>query len=1017
MLRQASSLRRPFVVSRRWHSSTPAPKVNPVVLANIKASDRYRPGSRYHGFVCTQAQYIADFNMTAYMFQHEKTGLQYLHVDRQDTNNVFSINFRTTPFDSTGLPHILEHNVLCGSQKFPVRDPFFKMLNRSLATFMNAMTGPDYTLYPFSSTNEIDYRNLQAIYMDAAFRPNLKYLDFLQEGWRLEHAELQNPKSEYVFKGVVYNEMKGAFSENSAVFGQKFFNKLLPDHTYGYVSGGDPLDIPSLKHQDLVDFHRKYYHPSNARIFSYGCFDLDKTMAFVDGQYLQDFERIDTRYSVIPPQKRWTSAKKDHVRCRYDNMGAPLEKQNQIAIGYLMTDITDVYETFLMHILTELLVKGPNSFFYRNLIEPNISGGYNQLTGFDSHIRDTMFVVGLQDLAVEDFDRVAQIFDRTVEEVIAKGFEPAHIESVLHSIELTMKHQTSRFGLGLLFNLTPLWNHDGDLIRAMNVSESVAKLRENMANNPKYLQNKVEYYFRNNKHRLTMTMSPDENYEKQFVDAERKNLEAKVTQLNESDRARIYREGIELSESQKAHPNTDVLPCLKLNEIEKKLPETNVEQRLVTNVPTQLCRVDTNGVVYFRAILDVNGLSTEQKLLLPLFNTIVTQFGTKGIDYRAFDQLISSKTSGIGFSTHLVENVHNMQQYEFGLYLGTYALDKNVPDMFDIFRRIFNELELNDVKRFEMLLENYLSEMSVGIAQSGHMYAMQNANGLVTEAGRLRERLMGIEHLAFMKDLAQRHSAEEILDKCRSIAKLFEESGMRCALNFTPTSEQQTVQHYGKFIDSIPVRSTQARVWNVSEPLATTPAGACRHTVMNIPVNYCAKSIVAVPYTHRHYAPLKVLAKYLSAKYLLPVVREQNGAYGAGAKITSDGLFNFYSYRDPNSRTTLDVFDEAYGWNVRTVPQMDEQTLFEAKLGVLQQLDVPIAPLERGMDLFRQGISDELFGQHRAAVLDVGKDLLLEVNEHYLKPGAVKVFGKSVLGPENKQLSKDGENWTTFTLQ
>lgn len=185
----------------------------------------------YSGFLCKRVQFIPDFNMTAMIFEHEKTGLQYVHIDRNDSNNVFSVNFRTTPFDSSGLPHILEHNVLCGSEKFPVRDPFFKMLNRSLATFMNAMTGPDYTLYPFSSTNEKDYRNLQTIYMDAVFRPNLKYLDFLQEGWRLEHKELENKSSEYIFKGVVYNEMKGAFSENSAIFGQNMFNKLLPEHS------------------------------------------------------------------------------------------------------------------------------------------------------------------------------------------------------------------------------------------------------------------------------------------------------------------------------------------------------------------------------------------------------------------------------------------------------------------------------------------------------------------------------------------------------------------------------------------------------------------------------------------------------------------------------------------------------------------------------------------------------------------------------------------------------------------
>lgn len=297
MLRQSTSTRRllQLALGRRTHSTISQPKINPAILNSTRALDRYRPGERYNGFVCTRTEYIADFNMTAFLFRHEGTGLEYLHIDRNDSNNVFSVNFRTTPFDSTGLPHILEHSVLCGSERFPVRDPFFKMLNRSLATFMNAMTGPDYTLYPFSSTNEIDYRNLQSIYLDAVFRPNLKYLDFLQEGWRLEHSNLSDKSSELVFKGVVYNEMKGAFSENSAVFGQKFFNKILPDHTYGYVSGGDPLDIPSLTHEDLVNFHKKYYHPSNARIFSYGNFNLDKTMGYVHEQYLSQFDRIDPR--------------------------------------------------------------------------------------------------------------------------------------------------------------------------------------------------------------------------------------------------------------------------------------------------------------------------------------------------------------------------------------------------------------------------------------------------------------------------------------------------------------------------------------------------------------------------------------------------------------------------------------------------------------------------------------------------------------------------------------------------
>jgi Zn-dependent M16 (insulinase) family peptidase len=370
----------------------------------------YIPGKIYHGFLCKESEFIEDFNMTAMIFEHQKTGLKYIHLDRNDSNNLFSINFRTTPFDSTGLPHILEHNVLCGSQKFPVRDPFFKMINRSLATFMNAMTGADYTMYPFSSTNEKDYRNLQSIYVDAVFRPNLKYLDFLQEGWRLEHKELNNENSEYTFKGVVYNEMKGAFSENAQVFGQHIFNKLLPEHTYGFCSGGDPAEIPKLTHEDLVNFHRKYYHPSNARIFSYGNFELAKNLLYVD-EYLKDFEGIDSSYSKVPNQTRWKEPRNIKVTCRFDNMGAPIEKQNQIAIGFLTNDIGDPDETLLMFVLTELMVKGPNSYFYKSLIEPNISGGYSQMTGYDNSSKDSMLVVGLQDVDKNNLKKVKNILN------------------------------------------------------------------------------------------------------------------------------------------------------------------------------------------------------------------------------------------------------------------------------------------------------------------------------------------------------------------------------------------------------------------------------------------------------------------------------------------------------------------------------------------------------------------------------------------------------------------------------
>lgn len=484
-------------------------------------------------------------------------------------------------------------------------------------------------------------------------------MDFLQEGWRLEHKELENKDSDLHFKGVVYNEMKGAFSENSSHFNQKFFNQLLPEHTYGYVSGGDPLAIPDLTHQDLVNFHKKYYHPSNARMYSYGNFDLMRTLDYVNSEYLKDYEKIDSTHSRVPNQTRWTKPRRSHIYSRFDNMGAAMEKQNQIgelwlefilefllfkslaAFGFLMNDIRDTQSNFETYFLTELLIKGPNSYFYKSFIEPNISGGYSPITGYDSNLKDTMFAVGLQDVDKKDFEKIEKIFDETIDKAIKEGFEQSHMDSVIHNIELMMKHQSTKFGLGMLFNLTPLLNHEGDVIKSINVSEQIKKLKENIKSNPKYLQEKIKQHFKDNKHKLVMTMSPQEDFEQEFNEKENKNLTNKIDSLKSTDKARIYEDGLKLASSQKAIEDINILPCLKLEDIKSDIEQTNLVIENFANVSTQVVTADTNGVVYFRGFWDASLLSDAQKKLLPLFAQVLDQFGTTKMDYRQFDTLVS----------------------------------------------------------------------------------------------------------------------------------------------------------------------------------------------------------------------------------------------------------------------------------------------------------------------------------------------------------------------------------------
>lgn len=973
------------------------------------AKDLLKVGSTYNGFVCRDSQYYPEFNMSAYLLLHDRLKTEYLHVHRNDNNNVFSVNFRTPATDSTGLPHILEHLTLCGSQKFPVRDPFFKMLNRSLATFMNAMTGPDYTLYPFSSTNEVDYRNLLSIYLDAVFRPNLKYTDFLQEGWRLENADLNDINSPLGIKGVVFNEMKGAFASNDMVLNYGLVNNILPDHTYRHISGGDPLVIPSLSYDHLVAFHKKHYHPSNARIYSYGNFDVKRTLKYINDEYMSKFEPGERDFSRVPAQNRWTEARNASITCRFDNIGAPIEKQCQLAIGYLTADISDSYECLVLNVLSELLTRGPNSSFYKTLIEPNVIGGsFSGLTGFDSQLKDTLFAVGLQNIQKKDFELVQQIFDKTVDEVIENGFDKAHVDSILHRIELNIKHQTPKFGLNLLFNITAYWNHGSDILKGLNTTELLTRLETDLQDKT-FLQRKVKEYFKDNKHKLTVSMTPDPNFEKKSADAEQNLLEEKVSALASEDKANIQELALKLAAEQKEKvSNIDLLPCLSLTDIPAEIDRTDVTKIIHNSTPTQITLADTNGVAYVQGICLADHLTREEQLLLPLLTQVLSQMGTKNHNYKDFDTLMSLKTSGISFDLHFSESLTNNSEYEIGVVFGSHCLEKNVDDMFHLINELLTNFQLTDVQRFSVLLEEYRASLTANVAQSGHMYAVVSSSGLLSEGFALKAQLSGFEHIEYIKKICESKQPNEILAELQRIAvRLFKNSSRRFALNINNENKNGVLESFNRLTaNSSSNKSVSERQWSHSEVFKGQPT--CLHHVVTFPVNYCSKTFLTVPYVHEDFSRLRVLAKTLSARYLLPVVREQNGAYGAGAQLSQGGVFSFFSYRDPCCRKTLDTFDATGQWLKNNWNTIDDQALFEAKLGVLQALDAPIAAGYKGISEFKHGVTDELFARQRHLVLSVTRDDLIRVAEEYFTDNS-RTYGKCILGPETSDSMRTDE--------
>ncbi|XP_027697396.1 presequence protease, mitochondrial isoform X2 [Vombatus ursinus] len=991
----------------------------------------YKVGDKIHGFTINQITPIPDLFLVAVKLGHDSTGAKYLHVAREDANNLFSVQFRTTPMDSTGVPHILEHTVLCGSQKYPCRDPFFKMLNRSLATFMNAFTASDYTLYPFSTQNSKDFQNLLSVYLDAVFFPCLRELDFWQEGWRLEHENPSNSETRLVFKGIVFNEMKGAFTDNERIFSQSLQNRLLPDHTYSFVSGGNPLSIPDLSWEQLKQFHATHYHPSNARFFTYGNLPLEQHLRQIHEEALNKFQRIESN-TAVPAQKLWDTPREYHVTCGPDKFATDPTKQTTVGVSFLLPDITDIFESFTLNLLSSLLIDGPNSPFYKALIESGLGTDFSPDVGYNGCTREAFFSVGLQGIADQHVETVKQIITKTIDEVIEKGFEDDRVEALLQKIEIQMKHQSTSFGLALSSYIASCWNHEGDPIELLNIGSQVTRFRKCLKENSNFLQEKVKQYFKNNPHRLTLSMNPDEKYYDKQTQMEMEKLKQKIDSLSMKEKLHIYEKGLELQNLQSEPQDASCLPALKVSDIEPTISSTEMDTALAAGeIPVQYCAQPTNGVVYFRAFSNLNTLPEELRPYVPLFCSVLTKMGCGIYDYREQAQQIELRTGGMSVSPHVIPDDSDLDVYEQGVLFSSLCLDRNLSDMMHLWSEIFNNPHFEDEEHFKVLVKMSAQELSNGIPNSGHLYASVRANRTLTPAGDLLETFNGMDQVRLMKRVAEMSDIKPILRKLPRIKKhLLNCDNMRCSVNATPQQmsraekevenfikslgrskkERKSVRPHviEKSVDSKPIDGNLVNGPQMTRKLVTDPTfKPCQmktHFILPFPVNYVGEGVRTVPYTHPDYAKLRILARLMTAKFLHTEIREKGGAYGGGAKLSSNGIFTFYSYRDPNSIQTLQSFEKAVNW--AKSGKFTEMDIEEAKLSVFSVVDAPVAPSDKGVDRFLYGLSDEMKQAHREQLFGVNQEQLMNVSNKYLRIGQ-STRGLAILGPDNVNIDKD----------
>ncbi|CAG0884626.1 unnamed protein product [Darwinula stevensoni] len=964
---------------------------------------RFHPGIKFSGFTVQRAEKVSELHLAAILLSHDLTGAQYLHVAREDMNNVFSIGFRTTPMNSTGVAHILEHVTLCGSQNYPVRDPFFKMLNRSLATFMNAMTGADYTVYPFSTQNPVDFQNLMGVYMDAVLNPKLEELDFLQEGWRLEHSDVDDHQTPVVFKGVVFNEMKGAFADSQRLYEQKVLNSVLPSHTYKHISGGDPLEIPKLGYSDLIEFHRVHYHPSNAHIFTYGDLPLEYHLEELQNRYLCNYSKMDSDTSV-PDEVRWIEPKRLELKGPPDPMAQNSEKQVTTSVTFLMSPINDCFHSLCFQILSELLTGSSNAPFYKSLLQPNIGSGFAPITGFDNSAKESFFSVGLQGIAEADINRVTSAIWETLEEVTRDGFPEERIDAILHSIELGLKHQTSNFGLGLILALTPFWNHVSDPIPALQVNHLVNDFRHSLKKNPQLLQDMVKEFMLNNKHHLITVMRPDEEYLEMLTSQEDTVLEDLTKDLTEKEKEKLFDTGKVLRDRQNQKEDFSCLPILHLSELELEIPKVNLQHEVLHGVPVQFCCQPTNGVTYFRAVINTRHLSPEELHLLPLFCEVVTKMGAGTWDYKQLDHEIELNTGGLSVCPHIVCCPVLECSFEQGILLHSFCLNKNFHNMLGIWLKIFRELQMNDTDRLMTLIRNAASHLVNSMAHMGHSYAMTLSASTLSAAGNLHEMMSGFAYVNMLNDIAHSDNISPVLKALVGMGrKILSKVHLRCAFNTTSEDLPVVKEAVEKFILNIPGTASELQeVFGLHEDFQ--PSTRHSHLVLPYPINFSALSIPIIPYTDRDFPALRVLSRLLTYKYLHREIRERGGAYGGGAAIHPTGMFTFYSYRDPLALSTFNTYHNSLEWILQGA-DFSEEDIHEAKLAVFQAEDKPVPPGMKGMDLFLHHLSPEMRNEHRHRLMGVAKDDLISVAEKHLKDKPL--FGACLMGSELEETAKD----------
>ncbi|MCW8853413.1 MAG: insulinase family protein [Gammaproteobacteria bacterium] len=962
-----------------------------------------QPHNTHPSFEWLRSEPVESLNLVVEEYRHIKTGALHYHLAADFSENVFLVALRTVPIDSKGVAHILEHTALCGSQHYPVRDPFFMMIRRSLNTFMNAFTSSDWTAYPFASQNRKDFNNLMDVYLDAVFFSTLDELDFAQEGHRYEFETPDDASTNLVYKGVVFNEMKGAMSSSVSTLWQTLTEHLYPTTTYHYNSGGDPEDIPDLSYAELIAFYKKHYHPSNAVFMTFGDIPAYEHQQKFEDRALSQFTKLDEEIQVEKEQ-RYTEPKR--VEDSYASDEEDTSEKTHIVLAWLLGESSSLLDMLRAHLMSSVLLDNSASPLRYQLERTDLGTAPSPMCGLEDSNREMSFMCGVEGSNPENTIAVEELVINTLQDVVEKGVPQERVEAVLHQLELGQREiggDGYPFGLQLILNGLPAAIHRGDPVAVLNLDPVLEQLREDIQN-PDFIKNLVRTHLLDNQHRLTLTMKPDKQLSQKREKAEADKLAVIKQQLSPEETQNIIEIAAKLLERQNTEDDPDVLPKVGLQDIPAELhvPEGSINE--INGLPVNYYEQGTNGLIYQQVIINLPQLDNDLLDVLPYYTYCLTELGCADNDYLSMQDWQSKVSGGVNAYTSTRGQIDNVQSISGHFVLSAKALARNHQELNKLMQQTLEAVRFDEYERIRELIAQKRASREQSITGHGHSLAMTAACSGMSPGSALSHRLDGLAGIEYIKqlddDINQQSSLINLAEKFQAIHSKVLSSARQYLLIAEEDLKNQ-------------LEDDIANIWPVIEQVKskdfTLPEinkQIKQAWITSTQVNFCAKAYQTVPVEHDDAPALAVLGGFLRNGFLHRVIREQGGAYGGGASHDSaNACFRFYSYRDPRFIDTFNDFDRSIDWLLTA--DHEYRQLEEAILGVISSMDKPGSPAGEAKQAFHNnlyGRSKEQRQRFRQKVINVTIDDLKRVGETYLQSEKA-----SIAVVTNKNHEKDAD--------